>query len=79
MSRFDSLATKYDALTLRERGIIFFAALFGLLMLLSMPVESLWKEYRLASQTLSQTRATNHISEQQLALYQERLDRKSVV
>ncbi|QYK05718.1 MSHA biogenesis protein MshJ [Shewanella zhangzhouensis] len=73
MSRFDSLATKYDALTIRERGIIFFATLFGLFMLLSMPVESLWKEYRQASQTLSQTRATNHISEQQLALYQERL------
>ena len=73
MNRLDALGERYQALTARERGIIFWASLLGLLLLLSMPIESLWKEHQQTRQRLDDVNRNNRLAGQQISLYQERL------
>ncbi|MBT1444100.1 MSHA biogenesis protein MshJ [Shewanella sp. JM162201] len=68
-----SLSERFNQLTARERGIIFWASLLGLLLLGSMPLESLWKQAQENRAQLVELNRNNQISLQQIALYEERL------
>lgn len=73
MSRLAELGTRYEALTSRERGIIFWATLIGLVLILSMPIESFWKQYQQTKHRVEEVNRNNKLAGQQISLYQERL------
>ncbi|WP_372871528.1 MSHA biogenesis protein MshJ [Shewanella sp.] len=73
MSRIAALGSRYESLTSRERGIIFGASLLGLFLLLSTPLESLWKEAGVTRQRLADVTQTNKLSGQQISMYREQL------
>ncbi|MDO6639850.1 MSHA biogenesis protein MshJ [Shewanella sp. 5_MG-2023] len=70
---WQKLATQFNELSQRERVLIALASIIVVAMLLYFPVETIWKERLKLSHQVTQIESENDISEQQIALYQQRL------
>ncbi|WP_076538523.1 MSHA biogenesis protein MshJ [Shewanella sp. UCD-KL21] len=70
---WQKLAIQFNELSQRERVLIALASIIVVAMLLYIPVETIWKERLKLSHQVTQIESENEVSEQQIALYQQRL------
>ncbi|OBT06696.1 MULTISPECIES: MSHA biogenesis protein MshJ [Shewanella] len=70
---WQQLDTKFNELSQRERVLICIATLVVIAMVVYLPVESIFKERQKLNRQLSQLNTDISVSEQQIALYQQRL------
>ncbi|MCE9679780.1 MSHA biogenesis protein MshJ [Shewanella sp. AS1] len=72
-SRLNKLAGHFDQLSLRERTMVSLAIILFVAVIMYLPLESQLVEYQSVRQQITGLSAENATSQQQIALYQERL------